>query len=194
MTIDELEKAVANKSYESDVEFMNLVDIAVVDYLAFPKYEELWSMNLRKGNGEEHITAHTMEEVEATWGVLLTEALNGKIIPIKDVSLLTKYRYGIDEVLVSLYYADPLEGLAGRPRATTISSTTTFGLEKELVHMDEIRKIYGVASERTGKDILELLFKDNKIPVKPAEMFKDNMPRYNLNLRYLVEAAKLATK
>lgn len=193
MTIEELEKTAANKSYQSDVEFMNLVDIVIVDYLAFMKHDECWSTNIRKDNGEEeHMHAHTIDELEVMWGVLLTEALNGKIIPIKDVSLMTKYRFGIDEVLISLYYTDPLEGLAGRPRATTISSTTTFGLEKELIPVDKIREKYGAASERTGKDPLELIFKDNKIPFRPADMFKDHMPRYNLNLKYLVEAAKLA--
>ena len=193
MTIEELEKTAANKSYQSDVEFMNIVDIVIVDYLAFMKYDECWSMNIHKKNGgEEHMHAHTIDELEVMWGVLLTEALNGKIIPIKDVSLMTKYRFGIDEVLISLYYTDPLEGLAGRPRATTISSTTTFGLEKELIPVDKIREKYGAASERTGKDPLELIFKDNKIPVRSAGMFKDYMPRYNLNLKYLVEAAKLA--
>jgi len=188
MTISELEKK-ADRIYTGG-EFLEISDILLADYLAFKKTEEFWDLNFIKNGKEEHLKC-TNEEAAQASGILVAEVLSGKRLNLKEVSFMRKYNISLAEVLVSVYYTNPLEMEICKPKAITISSTTDFGLGKELVHVDKVREIYGGKAERTGKDPLMLLFEDNKMVFKPAELYRDNIPRYNLNLKYLVEAAKL---
>ena len=191
MPLDNLEKIAVNREYSTDTEFFDIADIVLVDYLAFAQTQRYWSFNFDHKGKENHVTAFSRDQFDTILGMLLMEAQNGRPHVPKDVTFGQRYGLGIDEVLISAYYADVMELGTHRPKAITISSTTDFDLGKELVMVDKAKEMYNEKAERTGKDPLELLFADNKIVIRPADMFKDNMPRYNLNLKYLVEAAKL---
>jgi hypothetical protein len=190
-TLVELERTIVKRDFGTDKEFLELADILLTDHLAFDLTESYWNLNfLAKGKGTS-VKAHTFEELHITMDMLLMQVINRKMAPPTDISFIKRYNLGIDEVLISLYYASPLEMDLGKPRAATISSTTNFDLPKEIIPADEINQKYEELSKKTSKDVLALAFEDNKIPYRPPSVFKDNQPRYNLNLAYLLEAAKI---
>ena len=193
-TLEDLERTIVKRELRTDKEFLELADILLVDYLAFDLTESCWNLNFLTNGKEASVKAHTFEELHIAMDMLLMQVINRKMSPPTDISFIKRYNLGIDEVLVSLYYASPLEMDLGKPRAATISSTTHFDLPKEIIPADEIRKRYSELSNKTGKDTLALAFEANRIPYRPPAGFVDGLPRYNLNLAYLLEAAKIARK